>query len=103
MNRFDIDKFKSLYSTYEDLLNGLQLNQNKKIIIADIFWNNILDKDAYTELIDFWSLENHYDYAAKIHLLWCDARKRAYQDFCRSFNNDEFVNFAKQMQIKAFE
>jgi len=102
LNGFDVEKFKSLYSTHEDLLNGLQLNENKKIIIADIFWNDVLDKDTYTELIEFWNLENHYEYASRIHLLWCTARKRAYEDFCRSFNNDEFINFVKQIETQVF-
>jgi hypothetical protein len=48
---------------------------------ADDLYSEILNEHFYTQLVDFFELENNYELACKIHLLWYHAHERSEQHF----------------------
>lgn len=77
------------------------LPSHKKVILGDSLWNNTLDKDLYYDIIKFWNLEDHYEYAAEIHKLWLLCNKRAYRDFYEYYTSENFHNYLKSISIKS--
>ena len=77
------------------------LPSNKKVIFGDSLWNETLDKKLYSDIIDFWNLEDHYEYAAETHKLWNICKKRAYRDFHAYYTGEEFNNYLKSISIKS--
>jgi hypothetical protein len=76
------------------------LPAHKKVILGDTLWNNTLDKELYYAIIDFWKLEDHYEYAAEIHKLWRRCSKKAYKDFYEYYTSEHFHNYLKSISLK---
>jgi hypothetical protein len=93
---------KYMYEWYDGQLDrkGI-LPPHKKVILCDSLWNETLDKNLYCDIIDFWNLEDHYEYAAEIHKLWYKCNKRAYKDFYEYYTGDEFHNYLKSISLKS--
>lgn len=80
---------------YDSHIKSQKFSPNEKVITSDVIWEDVLDKNFYYDIIDFWELEDHYDYAAKVHTLWINCQKQALTQFIETCKNDEYINFIK--------
>ena len=77
------------------------LPPHKKVIFGDELWNKRLDKNLYYDIINFWNFEDHYEYAAEIHKLWHQCKKRSYKDFYEYYTSENFHNYLKSISLKS--
>ena len=92
---------KYMYTWFNDQVDAKGiLPPNKKAIFGDSLWSETLDKTLYYDIINFWNLEDHYEYANEIHKLWNICKKRAYRDFHAYYTGEEFNNFLKSISLK---
>lgn len=88
-----LTEIKEYYVTYCNHIKSHQFSTNEKVIASDVIWEDVLDKNFYYDIINFWELEDHYDYAAKVHTLWINCQKQALTQFIE--NCHEYINFVK--------
>ena len=93
---------KRFHPWYNNLIyeKGI-LPAHKKVILGDALWNNTLDKNLYYDIINFWNLEDHYEYAAEVHKLWNNCKKRAYKDYHEYYTSEDFHNYLKSISLKS--
>ena len=77
------------------------LPAHKKTIYGDALWNSILDKNLYYDIINFWELEDHYEYASEVHRLWNICKKRAYKDYYEYYTSEDYHNYLKSIYLKS--
>jgi hypothetical protein len=93
----DIDEH---YAKYSNHLKSIIVSPFDKVIVSDVIWEDVLDKNFYYDIIDFWGFEDHYEYAARVHTLWKECHNRAVHQFMETCTNDEYLNFIKKGPIK---
>jgi hypothetical protein len=82
-------------ASYDAGIKLQKISPFEKVIASDVIWEDVLNKKFYYDIIDFWELEDHYEYAARVHKLWRDCQKQALVQFIESCKNDEYINFLK--------
>lgn len=80
---------------YDNRIKSQNFSVFDKVIPSDVIWGDVLDKNFYYDIINFWELEDHYDYAAKVHSMWITCNKRALTQFLEICQNEEYINFLK--------
>jgi hypothetical protein len=74
------------------------IDENKLVIKSDVFFNEVLDKQFYTQIVDFFDFENHYDEAAILHKKWYDTRNRAKKEFYEFYSSKFWQDFMARMR-----
>lgn len=74
------------------------INQNKLVIQSDVFFDEVLDNQYYTQIVDFFGFENHYDEAKVLHKKWYDARMRIKKEFYEFYSSKFWQDFMSKMR-----
>jgi len=75
---------------YKEKIASVNPDADYHIISSDRLFTETLDYDLYTEIIQFFNLENQYEHAAYVHKLWfalqLKAEKEMIEDLSKIFN-----------------
>lgn len=86
------------------LSNNIDNFKNKKIVFADSIFNKVLPEELYEEIIYFFELDNHYEYAKMVHDVYYECRKRSAREFYEYFvNGNEFKEYAESLRKFGYE
>lgn len=95
-HKFILEQSEFVPYYYDSHIKSKKFSSNEKVITSDVIWEDVLDKNFYYNIIDFWELEDHYEHAAKVHALWVSCQKQALNQFIEICQNDECINFLKR-------
>ena len=90
-----LSEIKEVYNRYSNDITSNTYSPLEKIITSDAIWEDVLDKKLYYDIINFLELEDHYEYAAKAHILWKNCQNQALNQFMETCQNDEYINFLR--------
>jgi len=76
------------------------LSKDKKTINCDPLFEPTLSENFYAELVEFFELDNHYEDACKVHLLYNQCKIKSSRDFYQYFTGEEFKNFLDSLKNK---
>jgi hypothetical protein len=85
-NNTDKDVFLSTVEKANEFHSTL-VNNNIVVVDSGILFNEILDREWYLQLINWFELEDHYSIAQQVHKLWYDGHKRAESDIIIALTN----------------
>jgi hypothetical protein len=71
---------------------------NAKVIDSSCIFDLVLDKKFYTEVIDFFDLDNHYESAQQIHHWYSQCRIKSARDFYEYYSGEEFFKTLEYMR-----
>lgn len=98
-----VDNFKNVWQKELEWVKESTIGiLNKKIIYADTLHDRILTKDFYQTIIDYYQIDNNYEYACELQEMYYQCRLNSQKDFYNYFTSRDFSNYLNNLnkQIK---
>jgi hypothetical protein len=75
-----INTFKQKTAEYNETIDSYKNHDNVLIVDSERLFDKTLDKNLYSQIVDWFELGNSYEQAAEIHTLWWRLVKKAEQE-----------------------
>lgn len=87
LNTTSVDLFKRVIDNDNYLANNKTASDNLLVIDLSILYNQVLDRSLYEKCINFFNLQDLYQYAKDIHCTWYNLQIKSQKEFVKDITS----------------
>jgi len=87
-----------LNAFHPKILLHVEPTANKLVIKSDMFFEEELDRDFYSKIIEFYGFNDHYEDAKIVHRKWTEARIRASREMLEFYHSEFWASFLSRIE-----
>jgi hypothetical protein len=97
---FDTEARESKLQKWAKDIEPIKTYPNIKVVYCDSLFKPTLSREFYSEVVDFFNLENHYNDAAIIQELYHQCRTNSMKEFYEYFTGSDFNKYTAMIKQK---